>query len=91
MQFYLLFCCIRLGFSFHGHSVEAFTPHQNLHMCIPFEVVEWSQDDMVRLIHSIAIVPLNKPNMLPVSDVNPTKAIEEDKNISTKDLISCGN
>ena len=47
----ILCYCIGLNLIFHGHSEKALTPHQNLHLFLPFEVVEWSQDDMVILIH----------------------------------------
>ena len=69
MPFDLLCYCIRLRFNFHGHSEEAFTPDQNLHPCLPFEVIEWNQDDWLRLIHSSATAALNKQSMLQVSDV----------------------
>ena len=70
---------IRLSLSFHGQSVEAFNHHNNLHMCLPFEVVEWSQDDMVRLIYSSTTTPLNRKNALPMSDLKVVKSIKEEE------------
>ena len=60
-------------------------------MCLPFEVVEWSQHDMVRLIHSSASASLNRQNVFPMSDVDPKKEIVEENNRATKSLIPFGN
>ena len=69
----ILCYCIGINLSFHGDSEDTLNPHQNLHLCLPFEVVEWNQDDMVRLIYSSATVPLNRQNALPMNDVDPAK------------------
>ena len=75
MPFNILYCCIRSNLNFHGHSINSIPPHQNLRSCFPFEVVERSQEDIVILIHSSAAAPLNRKNVLPVSDFDPPKII----------------
>ena len=47
----LLFCYLGISLNFYGISEYSLTPHQNIHLCLPFEVVEWIQDDIMRLIH----------------------------------------
>ena len=42
---------IGINLSFHDHSKEEFNPSQNIHLCLPLQVVEWSQDHIVRLMH----------------------------------------
>ena len=74
VPFNFLCSCIGLSLSCHGNPVEAFTPQQNLHLNLPLEKVEWSQDDLLRLIHSSEIVP-SVSKMLLVNDVEPTITI----------------
>ena len=52
--------------------------------------IKWSQDDLLRLIHSSKIVP-SVSRMLPVNDVKPAIKNWKERNRSTKALIPCGN
>ena len=61
----LLSFYIGINLSFHDHSKEEFNPSQNIHLCLPLQVVEWSQDDMLRLIHFFNNCALNRLNALP--------------------------
>ena len=60
-------------------------------MFLPFEVVEWSQDDMVRLIHSLETVPFYRQTTLLVNDFDPTKAIRDNYNRAKLAMIPCEN
>ena len=51
-------------------TVETFLSQWYLHLCFPFKEIKWSQDDLLRLIHSSEIVP-SVSRMLPVNDVEP--------------------
>ena len=53
----------------HGNPVETFISQQYLHLSFPFEEIEWSQDDPLRLVHISAPMPFSQQNELPVSDV----------------------
>ena len=86
----LLCSCIGIYFYWHSHSVEAFHSQQYLHLLFPFKEVKWSQDDLLRLIHSLENVPLVN-RMVPVNDVEPAITNWKKRNWSTKALIPCGN
>ena len=61
----IICCYIGIIVSFHGHSEESLSPNMNLHLFLPFGVVEWSQYYMVRLIHFLSDYALNRLNALP--------------------------
>ena len=65
VTFDILSFYIRINLSFHIHSKEEFNPSQNIHLFLPLQVVEWSQDDMLRLIHFFSNCALNRLNALP--------------------------
>ena len=83
--------CIGLCLSSHGNLLETFRSQQYLHLSFPFEEIEWSQDDPLRLVHISALVPFSQQNALPVSDVKPAITIWKERNRYTKALKPCGN
>ena len=88
----ILFFCIGLSLSYHGQFEESLSHDQNIHLCLPFEVVEWSQDDMVRLIHFFSNSALILLNALPRRVIiDPTIEKREEKNQYKVDLIPFGN
>ena len=90
VPFNFLCSCIGLYFSCHSHSIEAFRSQQYLHIWFPFKEVKWSQDDLLRLIHSSEIVT-SVSRMILVNDVKPAIKNWKERNQSTKALIPCGN
>ena len=91
MPFDFLCSCIGLCLSIHGNPIDTFLSQQYLHLTFPFEEIEWSQDDPLRLVHISATMLPSQQNALPVSDVEPAITIWKERNQSTKALIPCGN
>ena len=83
--------CIGIFLSSHGKPIETFLSQKYLHLIFPFEEIEWSHDDPLRLVHILAPVPFSQQNVLPVNNVEPVIMIWKDKNQSIKALIPCGN
>ena len=90
VPFNFLYSYIGLCLSFHIHPIDTFHSQQYLHLCFPFKEIKWSQDDLLKLIHSSEIVP-SVSKIAPSQDVEPKIAIWKEINRSTKDLIPCGN
>ena len=49
---------IGLYLSFHSHPIDTFLSQEYLYIYFPFKEVKWSQDDLLRFIHSSETVPL---------------------------------
>ena len=77
--------------SFHSHPVETFHSQQYLHLSFPLKGIEWSQDDLLRLVHSSETMPSSQQNVLPVNDVKTAIKIWKERNQYTKALIPFGN
>ena len=72
----------------HIHGI---TPKQYLHLNFPLKEIEWSQDDLLRLVHSSETMPFSQQKNTHSQDVEPAIAIWKERNQSTKALIPCGN
>ena len=88
---YFLCSCIGVCLNFHSNPVETCHSQQYLHLIFPLKEIEWSQDDLLILVHSSVVVPSSQQNALLVNDVEPTITIWKEIYRSTKALIPCGN
>ena len=70
VPFNFLYSCIGFYLSFHSNPIDTFRSQQYLHLNFPLKEIEWSQDDLLRLVHSLEIVPSSQHNVLPVKMYN---------------------
>ena len=66
VSFNFLCSYIGLYLILHSHPVDTFLSQQYLHLIFPLKKIEWSQDDLLRLVHSSETLPFIQQNMLPV-------------------------